>query len=76
MIKKKRKKITCYIIKEGGGLFYLWSDVPSDIRGVVTYCDSLYILLSPVGSELVWVLSSNCEALGSSPTFRRIFLEL
>jgi len=49
--KEKRKKlhVTCSWKEE----VYLRLDVPSDIRGVVEYCDSLYILLSPVGSELV-----------------------
>ena len=29
------------------------SDVPSDIRGVVRYCDKSYILVLPVGSRMV-----------------------
>jgi hypothetical protein len=35
---------------------------------VVRYCDSLYILMLPVGSETDCVLSSNRDAQGSSPT--------
>ena len=46
---KKKLHVTCSWKEE----VYLRLDVPSDIRGVVEYCDSLYILVSPVGSELV-----------------------
>jgi hypothetical protein len=35
---------------------------------LVRYCDSLYILVLPVGNETGCVLLSNRDALGSSPT--------
>jgi hypothetical protein len=35
---------------------------------IVRYCDSLYILVLPVGRETGCVLSSNRDAQGSSPT--------
>ena len=38
------------------------------LKGLVRYCDSLYILVLPVGSETGNALSSNRDALGSSPT--------
>ena len=48
-----KKRISCYMLKKGGGLIYSFQDVPSDIRGVVKYYDSLYSLFLPAESGLV-----------------------
>jgi hypothetical protein len=38
------------LMEGGGGSFLLLSDVPSDIRGEVRYCDRVHMVILPIGS--------------------------